>query len=97
MFSIYLVGLGVFAGLKFQELTPWFLGYHGVAIIGSGLPSMATVIIGTRPPLIRSFKPRYRTVLQPMEGQRLVPCICIQNEWHVSVLTFSVLQSKQQG
>ena len=53
MFSIYLVGLGVFAGLKFQELTPWFHGYHGVAIIGSGLPSMATVIIGTRPPLIR--------------------------------------------
>ena len=97
MFSIYLVGLGVFAGLKFQELTPWFHGYHGVAIIGSGLPSMATVIIGTRPPLIRSFKPRYRTVLQPMEGQRLVPCICIQNEWHVSVLTFSVLQSNRKA
>jgi len=68
MFSIYLVGLGVFAGLNFQELTPWFHGYHGVAIIliGSGLPSMATVIIGTRPPLICLFRPRYRTVLQPV-------------------------------
>jgi len=93
MFSIYVLGLWVFAGLKFQELiTPWFHGYHGVAIIGGGLPIMATVIIGTRPPLICSFRPRYRTVLQPVEGQRLVPCICIQNEWHVSVLTFSVLQ-----
>jgi len=66
MFSIYVLGLGVFAGLKFQELTPWFHGYHGVAIIGSRLPSMATVIIGTRLPLIRSFRPRYRTVLQPV-------------------------------
>ena len=68
MLSTYVLGLGVFAGLKFQELPPWVHGYHGVAIVGSGLPSKATMNIATRPPLIRSFRPRYRTVLQPVEG-----------------------------
>jgi len=73
--------LEVFAGLNFQELTPCFQGEHGVAMIGSGLPIIATMNIGTRSLLLRSFKPRHRTILLRVEGQRLV-YICMQNSGH---------------